>query len=180
MRQLWRDVQTQGFTGSLSTVATFVAKTRYPASSLPLSLPASVPPAPSSLTPRQAAWLILAREESLTLEQREQAGQLASIHAEVAHMVVEARSFATMLRVRQVDALDAWLERATHSPCRELTSFARGIRRDYAAVKNALTLHWNNGLVEGQVNRLKFFKRQMFGRANFDLLRLRILSTADH
>jgi transposase len=132
------------------------------------------------LTPRQAAWLILAREESLTLEQREQAGQLASIHAEVAHMVVEARSFATMLRVRQVDALDAWLERATHSPCRELTSFARGIRRDYAAVKNALTLHWNNGLVEGQVNRLKFFKRQMFGRANFDLLRLRILSTADH
>ena len=58
-----------------------------------------------------------------------------------------------------------------------LRSFAAGIRRDYDAVKAAASTAWSNGPVEGQVNRLKFIKRQMFGRANFDLLRRRVLYT---
>jgi hypothetical protein len=38
-----------------------------------------------------------------------------------------------------------------------------------------LTLPWSNGPVEGQVNRLKLIKRSMYGRAKFDLLKLRVL-----
>jgi transposase len=52
---------------------------------------------------------------------------------------------------------------------------ATGIRQDYAAVKAAFSSEWSNGQVEGQVKRLKVIKRQMFGRAKFDLLRLRVL-----
>jgi hypothetical protein len=37
---------------------------------------------------------------------------------------------------------------------------------------------WSNGPVEGHVNRLKTIKRQMYGRANFDLLQLRVLHAA--
>jgi len=33
----------------------------------------------------------------------------------------------------------------------------------------------SNGITEGHVNRLKFLKRQMFGRANLDLLRIKVL-----
>jgi len=55
--------------------------------------------------------------------------------------------------------------------------FARGIQRDYAAVKAALSLPFSHGPV-GQVNRLKFLKRQMFRWANFDLLRIRVLGQA--
>ncbi|MEV0697148.1 transposase [Saccharopolyspora sp. NPDC050389] len=51
----------------------------------------------------------------------------------------------------------------------------RGIHRDYDAVLNGLTLPHNSGAVEGNVNRIKMIKRQMYGRANFDLLRKRIL-----
>jgi len=40
-------------------------------------------------------------------------------------------------------------------------------------VEAALTLKWSNGQVEGQVNKLKTIKRQMDGRAKFDLLRAR-------
>lgn len=54
-------------------------------------------------------------------------------------------------------------------------TFAAGIRQDYAAVQAALATHWSNGQTEGQVNRLRFLKRQMYGRANFDLLRRRVL-----
>ena len=53
--------------------------------------------------------------------------------------------------------------------------FAQGIRRDYAAVRAAFSSLWSNGQVEAQVNRLKLQKRQVYGRANFDLLRQRIL-----
>lgn len=53
--------------------------------------------------------------------------------------------------------------------------FALGLRQDWAAVQNAVILEWSNGQTEGQVNRLKFLKRQMYGRTNFELLRARVL-----
>lgn len=71
--------------------------------------------------------------------------------------------------------LDNWLAQAEHSGIRELRSFAHGIQRDYAAVRAAFTSEWSNGPVEAQVNCLKLQKRLMFGRANFDLLRLHVL-----
>jgi transposase len=57
----------------------------------------------------------------------------------------------------------------------ELKSFAQGIRRDYVAVRAVFSSQWSNGQVETQVNCLKLQKRLMFDRANFDLLRLRVL-----
>ena len=57
----------------------------------------------------------------------------------------------------------------------ELRAFARHLRRDYDAVRAGLSLPWSNGQVEGQIHRLKLIKRQMYGRANFDLLRKRVL-----
>ena len=58
---------------------------------------------------------------------------------------------------------------------KKLQNFAWGLRQDYAAVRAALAYDWSNGQVEGQVNRLKTIKHQMYGRANFDLLRQRVL-----
>jgi transposase len=57
----------------------------------------------------------------------------------------------------------------------QVQNFAVSLRQDYAAARAALELPWSNGQTEGQVNRLKFIKRQMYGRANFDLLRLKVL-----
>jgi len=60
----------------------------------------------------------------------------------------------------------------------EVRSFAAGLRRDRAAVDAALNSPWSNGQTEGQFNKLKLLKRQMYGRANIDLLRLRLLYAA--
>jgi transposase len=57
-------------------------------------------------------------------------------------------------------------------------NFATGLERDKAAVVAGLSESWSNGQVEGQVNRLKLKKREMYGRANFDLLRQRVLAAA--
>ncbi len=59
-----------------------------------------------------------------------------------------------------------------------LVRFAEGVRQDLAAITAALALPWSSGQTEGQINRLKFIKRQMYGRANFDLLRKRVLGMA--
>ncbi|MEV6949367.1 hypothetical protein AB0N07_47190 [Streptomyces sp. NPDC051172] len=54
-------------------------------------------------------------------------------------------------------------------------SFVNGIGCDLRAVEAGLTLPFSSGAVEGQVNRIKMLKRQMFGRAGLALLRKRVL-----
>ena len=57
----------------------------------------------------------------------------------------------------------------------EMRSFASSLQSDLDAVRAAFTMPWSNGQTEGHVNRLKFLKRQMYGRASLELLRLRVL-----
>jgi transposase len=86
-----------------------------------------------------------------------------------------AQRFVRLVKERQQEALLPWLEEAVASGIRALNGFVSGIRSDLAAVLNALALPWSNGQTEGQINRLKFIKRQMYGRAKHDLLRKRVL-----
>jgi transposase len=80
------------------------------------------------------------------------------------------------VRQRFDKALTPWLTAALDSGITELRQFAKGLVQDLAAVQAALSLPWSSGQVEEQVNRLKLIKRQMYGRANFDLLKLRFLA----
>ncbi len=90
-----------------------------------------------------------------------------------------AVQFVEMVRNRQADALDPWMAEATASATpKDLQGFARGLQADLAAVRAALELPWSNGQTEGHIHRLKALKRQMYGRASFDLLRIRILNAA--
>ncbi len=83
-----------------------------------------------------------------------------------------------MMWEREAAGLDTWLDRAEASGQADVRGFAGSIRRDYAAVKAALTLPFSNGPVEGQVNRLKILQRQIYGRAKSELLRKRVLYAA--
>jgi transposase len=76
---------------------------------------------------------------------------------------------------RQEQQFGLCLKQAFSSGLAEFVSFANGISEDLQAVKAALTTEWSQGQVEGEVNRLKLIKRQMYGRANLDLLRARVL-----
>ena len=80
-----------------------------------------------------------------------------------------------MIRSREVGNLSSWIHDAEGSL---LASFARGISKDASAVKGAITEPWSNGQTEGQVNKLKLVKRQMYGRAKLDLLEARLLGAA--
>ncbi|WP_419805933.1 transposase [Terriglobus sp.] len=123
------------------------------------------------VSPHQIAWLMLkvdpARSRYLTA--------LCEFSPELASIARVARSLFNLLRTRNAQAWSDWSEGAEHSP---LAAFARHLRRDKDAVLAALRLHRSNGMVEGHVHRLKLLKRQMYGRAGFDLLKLRVLHSA--
>ena len=83
--------------------------------------------------------------------------------------------FAEMMVGRHGERLDSWIAGVEADDQPDLHRFVNGLRRDEAAVRNGLTLAHSSGAVEGGVNRIKMIKRQMYGRAGFDLLRKRVL-----
>ncbi|WSQ75487.1 transposase [Streptomyces xinghaiensis] len=85
------------------------------------------------------------------------------------------RSFAVMMTARRGGDLESWFSSAEDTGMKPLQSLARGLRQDFDAVTAGLTLEWNSGRGEGNVNRAKRIKRDRYGRAGFDLLRLQIL-----
>jgi transposase len=179
--QLFRELQPQGYTGSYRRVAAYVSRVRQ-AQGLPprrqglrQTLPVVVEPASPPLTPRRATWLVLRRETKRTEAEAQQLAQLREQHTEVAEAIDLAQDFIQLVRQRQPEHLDTWLERASASTLEAVQRFASGLRDDYAAVKAGMTLPWSTGPVEGHINRLKMLKRQMFGRAHLDLLSRRFL-----
>ena len=84
-------------------------------------------------------------------------------------------SFLAALRAGDLEGLETWLAAVAQSQLKELQSFAYGLRRDRDAVEAAFRLPWSSGQMEGQINRLKTLKRQMYGRSSFALLRQRVL-----
>jgi len=98
---------------------------------------------------------------------------------ELSALARHTAEFAKILTDRHGDQLDAWMATVDADPGQPgLHSFTNGIRQDYQAVRNGLTLPWNSGLIEGLNTRTKLLKRQMYGRAAFPLLRKRILLTS--
>jgi transposase len=94
---------------------------------------------------------------------------------EIATLATLAREFGRIIRKRDVNAWPQWCMNAKNSL---LANFAKYLSRDEAAILAALQQPWNNGPVEGSIHRLKLVKRSMYGRAKFDLLRIRVVHAA--
>ena len=165
---LFREIRGMGFQGKYSSVREVVQPWRSMAPP-PLR---SAGPRPLAAV-RQSAWLLARKEEERTAEQRAYVQAVREQWPQVAELERLAREFIRLFRERDPGNLGAWLEEAQRTALR---GFARGLFSDLEAVRNAMLLPWSNGPTEGHINRLKTLKRQMYGRAGFDLLRARMLA----
>ena len=129
-------------------------------------------------SPKQLSFDWIRRPEKRTAEAEVRLGKIRAASPDLTIVLDLADEFTALIRKRSTGTLAEWLSRAEVSPCPEVRHFAEGIRRDESAVNAAVTLPWNNGPVEGHVNRLKTIKRQMYGRAGFALLRARVVNVA--
>ena len=171
--QIWREIRKRGFNGSRRTVSEWATKKRKSMQSSVSEL-ASEKIIPCSAS--RASWLLVSEEDELKEEDKQALERMKQSDEKVAQAYDLGQRFTKMVREQQHESLLPWLEDVARSKIDALTGFANGIKQDLAAVTNALSLPWSNGQTEGQVNRLKLIKRQMYGRANFDLLRRRVLA----
>src|SRR5579885_877759 len=185
-QQLWRELVSQGYRHSRRSVERFVGQLRRETGQ-PFKFRQAAP-APlyetneevgdCSLTALQTARLLLLKEEEQRPKERAFLARLRQADAALEQTYQVTAAFCQMLRTRQGEHLDDWIKQAKESGIPELRSFAKGLLKDYDAVKAGLTLEWSQGQTEGQVHRLKFLKRQMYGRASFPVLRQRVLRRA--
>ena len=164
--ELWRRLRTAGFHGSARVVSEWATRRRRDerAGAMPRKSPTAS---------------VIAR--CLTIHRDVGSAYAAMIVATVEDgvpKIAAARDllerFHAMMRARRPQDFDQWIADGKASL---IASFANGVAADYAAVRAAITEPWSNGQVEGQVTKLKLVKRQMYGRANLDLLRARLVAT---
>jgi transposase len=186
-RQLWEEIRAQGYASSevhlrraLRTWRTTPAPGGRVARAGQTAPASAGPPPPRlrSLSPRQAAWLLVRDRDALDTADQALVDQLLATAPALHDPRDLAHAFRDLVRRRDAAGLETWLTAAAESASRELRAFAGGVRRDLAAVTAALEWDWSNGQTEGHVNKLKLLKRAMFGRGKDDLLRLRLLHAA--
>ena len=167
--QIWHEIRELGFGGARRTVGDWATKKRK------LMASNRMPKKNAPWSPSRASWLLVKQKEELTEEDKQALDRMKEADEKIAVAYDLAQRFTGMIRERRPESLLPWLEDTDRSRISALKGFAKGIKQDLAAVTNALSLPWSNGQTEGQVNRLKLIKRQMYGRANFDLLRKRVI-----
>jgi len=173
---LYREIREQGYPGGKTVVKDYIKYLRmYPSQS---TLPHPRQQRAASASPRELRWLLARQREDLDEEQQARLQRLLTISTDVQRVHALLQNFHVMLRQKQHEMLDCWLEQAHKSGIAEMRRFALGVRRDYDAVKAAILLPWSQGQTEGQVNKLKTVKRMMYGRAGFALLRQRLLQSS--
>jgi transposase len=167
VQTLFGEIRDQGYPGSYSTLRGYLQPFRE------LGVAPPVVPAPPKV--RDVASWMLRHPDTLDAEDqvklKEVLARCPDLHGAAGHVT----DFAEMLTGRHGERLDEWIAAVDADDQPDLHSFTTGLKRDHAAVLNGLTLPHSSGAVEGAVNRIKVYKRQMYGRAKLDLLRKRVL-----
>lgn len=179
---MWRELREQGYPHAFRTVVRFVGQLRQD-SGVAYKFH-HVPSAPiyaigherkRPLTALHAARLWTCPPEQWSPWQDGYVSHLCATHEVMARTFAQVQTFATMVRQRQGEQFDGWLAEVEAQGVAEIRTFAAGLQRDYVAVKAGLTLLHSNGQTEARIQRLKLLKRQMYGKAGFELLRSRVL-----
>lgn len=186
--QLWREIREMGYPGTRRQVSRWTYERRdIPASTTPRKYLEQTPqeqpvlssikiPPKHPLLPvaRRLVWLFLLPGSQLETDNMNLRDQMLK-HPVLAQACSLALEFQHLVCKGQAPEFESWLKKCETSDIPELVNLATGMRKDLAAVKAAMSSKWSNGQTEGQVNRLKLLKRQMYGRAKLDLLSLRFL-----
>jgi transposase len=155
------EVRELGYTGSANLLVRYLNQGRADA--------ARKPPSPRRLV----SWL-MTRPADLPAHHKQHLQDLRTACSQLSLLAERVKQFAELLTGRRGEDLGMWMA-AADDDLPALHSFVYGLRRDLPAVVAGLTLPSSNGPIEGANTKVTFLKRQMYGRAGFDLLRQRIL-----
>ena len=174
-RQLWQEIRQQGYSGSSRQVDKWLRLQRRKRTA---DTGDQVDPQPVSNdiwpAPRTSAHVLLVAPEQLNPADSYLLSVLTR-DARLKALYEHAQQFIAMLRRRDAQPCDNWIRVGRSITLRSYHHFVQSIEQDRDAVLAAIILPWSNGQTEGQIHRLKLLKRQMYGRAKLDLLRIRLM-----
>jgi transposase len=122
-----------------------------------------------AISPQDAAALLSKLPAELSSRQTEVVARLKQQCPGFAVMRKLVMGFRTILRIGKVSTLRRWMKQAGNTGIHAMIRFVRTLQQDMEAVEAAVSQPWSNGPVEGQINRLKMMKRQMYGRGGAEL-----------
>ncbi len=166
--RLYQEIRQKGYSGKHAMVRRFVSgwrKTGKPTS----------PEAQQRISPKHAAILVTRPADKINDEQQQLLDRIEAQCPEVSDLRKISLGFRAALAGDDSNQLRGWVEGTKHSEFGPVVRFAYGLQKDISAVAAAVDTTWSTGQVERQINRLKMIKRQMYGRAGFELLRARVL-----
>lgn len=169
---LWQEICSQGFRGSYGAVKYFIKPRRrrkHKAANF-----VSTSSKDYIKSPKESAFIILKEDKDLRESDKNFRNKLFQLYPDISRISEIVKDFKTVFKNKDIKGFFECVGKMMKSE-KEIGSFANGLKTDWEAVKAAVCLDWSNGKTEGNVNRLKLIKRKMYGRANFDLLRLRVL-----
>lgn len=175
---LWYELQQQGYTGAYTTLSENLKKagvmmgkkskfTQFPKLSDLL------------WTPSKASILFFKDVDALSNKQKNTLVGLCEKSHTLTRALQLVRHFRFLMKTKAGNQLNEWITQAIHSGLKEIGGFAQSMNPDFQAIQNAFNLPWSNGPVEGNVNKIKTLKRQMYGRAGFELLKRRLLLNSE-
>lgn len=172
VKELLQELRGLGYSGSESSLARYIRRRLKWNKRMAKNREGEKPKCPS---PRRVSIMMVQGPDKRAEQDGAFLVRLTSSCDELAAACCIAHDFADMIRQREPARYDAWRLQVKAANVPELMTFARVLDRDRDAVIAGLTLPWSNGPTEGHVNRLKSIKRQMYGRAGFEMLRRRVL-----
>jgi transposase len=194
--QMWREIKERGYPGTRARVLEWARQRRQePAPSTPgtyqssmakrcqkRTLQESSGKADRAPSPKRLVWLLVGDPEDLKSAERGALDEMLKASTDVAVIYPLIQRFEKMIKQTssdgQAERFEGWLEEALTSGVKDFETFATGLKREHSGVEAALTLPYSNGQTEGQINKLKLIKRQMYGRGSFQMLRQRVLGAA--
>ncbi|MFJ8159200.1 transposase [Streptomyces sp. NPDC094468] len=167
---MFEEIRQRGFPGQEQIVRVYIRQLRE-------AFPQQDPPRRKPSVRDVTGW-ITRHPDRLDDADAQQLKEILARVPALARTANHVRDSAELMNDRRGHQLKDWIARVQQDQVPALQSFATGLLQDLDAVVAGLTLRYSSGAVEGHNNKIKMPKRQMFGRANFDLLRKRILHAA--
>ncbi|MDO6354565.1 transposase [Caloramator sp. CAR-1] len=168
--EIYKLIREKGYTGSERTVRYHVSKLK-----IEIDSEGQKKEREQKITLEKLIELLWKDVEHLKYSDKAKLETVLKNKSDLSRLYNLIQNFKIIIEKREVDKFINWLKEAEESEFKELSVFVKGIYNDYEATLNILKTDFSNALLEGDVNRLKTIKRQMFGRAGFELLRKKVL-----
>ena len=169
-------ISEKGYIGSEASLRMFMQKERIRMSEKTANMDTNSDYQSKEYVQRKAlSQLIYKNLKDVYIINEKQYEMVLKTYPLLADLYAALKEFYEIIYSKKAEKLDEWLEKLEAFDIPEIQTYVNGIRKDIQAVKNGITLPYNNGLAEGSVNKIKVIKRIMYGRNSFELLKAKVL-----